>query len=115
MCIFGNANTRQVKKLRKIADQIELLAPHYASMTDEELKAMTPYFKEKLAAGATLDDILPDAYAVVREASARVLGLRHFYVQLLGGIALHQGRIAEMCTGEGKPRATAFRSMTARR
>ena len=102
MCIFGNANTRQVKKLRKIADQIELLAPHYASMTDDELKAMTPYFKEKLAAGATLDDILPDAYAVVREASARVLGLRHFYVQLLGGIALHQGRIAEMCTGEGK-------------
>ena len=102
MCIFGNANERQVKKLRKIADKIELLAPHYASMTDDELKAMTPYFKQRIAEGATLDELLPDAYAVVREASARVLGLRHFYVQLLGGIALHQGRIAEMCTGEGK-------------
>ena len=102
MCIFGNHNDRQVKKLRKIADRIELLAPHYASMTDDELKAMTPYFKERLSQGATLDELLPDAYAVVREASSRVLGLRHFYVQLLGGIALHQGRIAEMCTGEGK-------------
>ena len=102
MCIFGNANERQVKKLRKIADKIELLAPHYASMTDDELKAMTPYFKQRIAEGATLDELLPDAYAVVREASSRVLGLRHFYVQLLGGIALHQGRIAEMCTGEGK-------------
>lgn len=102
MCIFANANERQVKKLRKIADKIELLAPHYASMSDEELKAMTPYFKERIKEGATLDELLPDAYAVVREASSRVLGLRHFYVQLLGGIALHQGRIAEMCTGEGK-------------
>ena len=102
MCIFGNANNRQIKKLRKIADKIELLAPHYASMSDDELRAMTPYFKERLKEGATLDELLPDAYAVVREASSRVLGLRHFYVQLLGGIALHQGRIAEMCTGEGK-------------
>ena len=102
MCIFGNANDRQLKKLRKIADKIELLAPHYASMTDDELRAMTPYFKERLKEGATLDELLPDAYAVVREASSRVLGMRHFYVQLLGGIALHQGRIAEMCTGEGK-------------
>ena len=102
MCIFGNANERQVKKLRKIADQIELLAPHYASMTDDELKAMTPYFRERLQEGATLEDILPDAFATVREAATRVLGMRHFYVQLLGGIALHQGRIAEMYTGEGK-------------
>ena len=102
MCIFSGANDRQVKKLRKIADKIELLAPHYASMSDEELKAMTPAFREKLANGATLDEILPDAYAVVREAATRVIGMRHFYVQLLGGIALHQGRIAEMCTGEGK-------------
>ena len=83
MCIFGNANERQVKKLRKIADKIELLAPHYASMTDDELKAMTPYFKQRIAEGATLDELLPDAYAVVREASARVLGLRHFYVIIL--------------------------------
>ena len=102
MCIFANANERQVRKLRKIAEKIELLAPHYASLSDEELKAMTPYFKERIKEGATLDELLPDAYAVVREASSRVLGLRHFYVQLLGGIALHQGRIAEMCTGEGK-------------
>ena len=102
MSLFPSANDRQVKKLRKIADKIELLAPHYASLSDDELKAMTPAFKEKLAQGATLDDILPDAFAVVREAATRVLGMRHFYVQLLGGIALHQGRIAEMCTGEGK-------------
>ena len=102
MSLFPSANDRQVKKLRKIADKIELLAPHYASLSDDELKAMTPVFKEKLAQGASLDDILPDAFAVVREAATRVLGMRHFYVQLLGGIALHQGRIAEMCTGEGK-------------
>ena len=102
MGLFGNGNNRQVKKLRKIADKIEALASRYQAMTDEELKAMTPYFKEQLAQGATLDDILPDAYAVVREAATRVIGMRHFYVQLLGGIALHQGRIAEMCTGEGK-------------
>ena len=72
MCIFGNANDRQLKKLRKIADKIELLAPHYASMTDDELRAMTPYFKERLKEGATLDELLPDAYAVVREASSTV-------------------------------------------
>ena len=102
MCIFGKANDRQVKKLRKIADKIEALADKYSAMTDDELKAMTPFFREQLQEGATLDDLLPDAYAVVREAATRVLGMRHFYVQLLGGIALHQGRIAEMCTGEGK-------------
>ena len=102
MCIFISSNERQIRKLRKIADKIELLAPHYASMSDDELKAMTAEFKERLKAGETLDDLLPDAYAVVREASSRVIGLRHYYEQLLGGIALHQGRIAEMCTGEGK-------------
>ena len=102
MCIFKSANDRQVAKLTKIADKIELLAPHFASMSDEELKAMTPLFKERLAAGETLDDLLPEAYAVVREASTRVLKMRHYPVQLIGGIALHQGRIAEMCTGEGK-------------
>ena len=102
MCIFKSANDRQIAKLTKIADKIELLAPRFASMTDEELKAMTPAFKERLAAGETLDDLLPEAFAVVREASTRVLKMRHYPVQLLGGIALHQGRIAEMCTGEGK-------------
>ena len=71
-------------------------------MTDEELKAQTPELKERLANGETLDDILPDAFAVCREASDRVLGMRHFPVQILGGIVLHQGRIAEMKTGEGK-------------
>ena len=102
MCFFKSANERQIAKLTKIADKIELLAPRFASMTDEELKAMTPAFRERLAAGETLDDLLPEAFAVVREASTRVLKMRHYPVQLLGGIALHQGRIAEMCTGEGK-------------
>ena len=97
MCIFANANERQVKKLRKIADKIELLAPHYASMSDEELKAMTPYFKERIKEGATLDELLPDAYAVVREASSRVLGLRHFYVQLLGGMLFCNIKIKNCC------------------
>jgi len=101
MC-FKSSNDRQIAKLTKIADRIELLEPHYASMTDDELKAMTPYFKEKLANGATLDELLPDAFAVVREAASRVLKMRHYPVQLIGGIALHQGRIAEMYTGEGK-------------
>ncbi|MBQ9370263.1 MAG: preprotein translocase subunit SecA [Clostridia bacterium] len=102
MCFFKSANERQIAKLTKIADKIELLAPRFASMTDEELKAMTPAFRERLTAGETLDDLLPEAFAVVREASTRVLKMRHYPVQLLGGIALHQGRIAEMCTGEGK-------------
>ena len=102
MCLFKSANERQIAKLTKIADKIEFLAPHFASMTDEELKAMTPQFRERLAAGETLDDLLPEAFAVVREASTRVLKMRHYPVQLIGGIALHQGRIAEMCTGEGK-------------
>ena len=77
MCIFSDSNERQLKKLRKIADKIELLAPHYASMSDDELKAMTPAFRERIAAGATLDELLPDAFAVVREAATRVLGMRH--------------------------------------
>ena len=93
MCIFSNSNDRQVKKLRKIADKIELLAPHYASMTDEELRAMTPAFRDRLAAGETLDDLLPEAFATAREAAWRVLGMKPFYVQVIGGIVLHQGRI----------------------
>ncbi len=100
--IFGSYSDRQVKKLRKIADVIEGLAPKYAAMSNEELAHVTVELKERLAAGETLDDILCDAYAAVREADARVLGKRPFYVQLLGGIILHQGRIAEMKTGEGK-------------
>ena len=100
--IFGTYSERQIKKIEKIAKQIEALAPKYAAMTDEELKATTPILKERLANGETLDDILVDAFAAIREADDRVLGKRPFHVQLLGGIILHQGRIAEMKTGEGK-------------
>jgi len=95
-------NKRSIKKLQKIADKIDSLEDKYLPMTDEELASQTDVLKERLRAGETLDEILPDAYAVVREASSRVLHMRHFNVQLLGGIVLHQGRIAEMRTGEGK-------------
>ena len=100
--IFGTYSERQLKAIRKVADHIESLAPKYAAMTDEELRGTTAILKGRLAAGETLDDILPDAFAAIREADDRVLGKRPFYVQLLGGIVLHQGRIAEMKTGEGK-------------
>ena len=100
--ILGTYSDRQIKKIERIAAQIEALADKYEAMTDAELRGMTDIFKEQLANGATLDDILPDAFAVVREADTRVLGKRPFHVQLLGGIILHQGRIAEMKTGEGK-------------
>ena len=100
--MFGSYSDRQIKKLRRVADEIEALAPKYAAMTNEELAHVTVELKERLAAGETLDDILTDAFAAVREADDRVLGKRPFYVQLLGGIILHQGRIAEMKTGEGK-------------
>ena len=95
-------NKRSLAKLEKIASKIESLSDKYKALTDEELKNQTNILKDRLAKGETLDDILPDAYAVVREAASRVLNMRHFHVQLLGGIVLHQGRIAEMCTGEGK-------------
>ena len=100
--LFGSYSDHQVKKLEKIAAKIEALASTYKNMSDEELRGMTRVFKERLAAGETLDDILPDAFAAVREADERVLGKRPFHVQLIGGIILHQGRIAEMKTGEGK-------------
>ena len=100
--IFGTYSERQLKHVRKIADVIEGLAPQYAAMSDEELRGVTDVLKGRLAAGESLDDILPDAFAAIREADDRVLGKRPFYVQLLGGIVLHQGRIAEMKTGEGK-------------
>ncbi|MBO7508275.1 MAG: preprotein translocase subunit SecA, partial [Clostridia bacterium] len=100
--LFASDNTRSVKKLKKIADEVMALEPKYQAMTDDELKSQTDVLKAQLKDGKTLDDILPDAYAVVREASARVLKMKHYYVQVVGGIALHQGRIAEMKTGEGK-------------
>lgn len=100
--IFCSDNTRSIRKLDKIAQKIEDLDSVYAGKTDLELMKTTKILKDRLSAGETLNDILPDAFAVVREASKRVLGLKHFRVQLMGGIALHQGRIAEMRTGEGK-------------
>lgn len=100
--LFNMADKKDLKQFSKIADQIDAAGEKYAAMTDAELKAMTPEFKERLKNGQTLDDILVDAFAVVREASTRILGMRHFKVQLIGGMVLHQGRIAEMKTGEGK-------------
>ena len=102
MGLFGNENKSQVKKLSKIADKIVALEDKYKAFSNEQLRACTDEFRDRYKAGQSLNDLLPEAYAVVREASTRVLNMRHFYVQLLGGIALHQGRIAEMGTGEGK-------------
>ncbi len=100
--LFKSQNDKEVLALQKIADEVEALADKYKAMSDEELKETTNVLKKRLADGETADDILPDAFAVVREAGDRVLHMRHFYVQLLGGIVLHQGRIAQMATGEGK-------------
>ena len=100
--IFGTYSERELKSIYPIADQIEALADEYKALSDAELQAKTPAFKERLANGETLDDILPEAFATVREAADRVLGLRPYRVQLIGGIVLYQGRIAEMKTGEGK-------------
>ena len=95
-------NNRSLKKLEKQAEKIEALADKYKAMSDDELKRQTKVLKQRYASGESLDDLLYDAFAVVRESATRVLNMRHFHVQLLGGIVLHQGRIAEMCTGEGK-------------
>ncbi|MFA7467093.1 MAG: preprotein translocase subunit SecA [Desulfotomaculaceae bacterium] len=95
-------NAKDIKKLQKTVDRINALEPEVSALSDAELQAKTPYFKNKLDQGATMDDILPEAFAVGREASKRVLGMRHFDVQLIGSLVLHQGRIAEMRTGEGK-------------
>ena len=100
--VFGTHSDHELKRIRPIVDKIEALRPSMMEMSDEQLKAKTPEFKERLAKGETLDDILPEAFAVVREAARRVLGMEHFRVQLIGGVILHQGRIAEMKTGEGK-------------
>ncbi|MGI6655090.1 MAG: preprotein translocase subunit SecA [Christensenellales bacterium] len=99
---LGFGEEAKLKPLRKIADHIEKLEPTYQTMSDEQLRQQTQLFRNRLAKGETLDDLLPEAFAVVREAAQRTLGLRPFYVQLIGGIVLHQGRIAEMKTGEGK-------------
>ena len=100
--IFGDYSTKELKRIRPVCDKVLALEGRYAAMKDSELKAQTDILKGRLKAGETLDDILPDAFAVCREASWRVLGMKHFPVQVIGGIVLHQGRIAEMKTGEGK-------------
>jgi len=100
--LFGSANDRYVKSLDKIVGQINALEPQLEGFSDEELAAQTQKFRDQLAEGKSLDDILPEAFATVREASKRVLGMRHFDVQMVGGIVLHRGEIAEMRTGEGK-------------
>jgi preprotein translocase subunit SecA len=100
--LFGSANDRYVRSLDKIVARINALEPQLEDFSDDELKAQTAKFRLKLQEGATLDDLLPEAFATVREASKRVLGMRHFDVQMVGGIVLHRGEIAEMKTGEGK-------------
>ena len=100
--LFGTHSQHELKRIYPIADKIESYKEAYGKLSDEELRAKTKEFKDRLAKGETLDDILPEAFATVREASKRVLGMEHYHVQLIGGIILHQGRIAEMKTGEGK-------------
>lgn len=100
--VFGSYSDKEIKKIKPVVAKINSLEPEMEALSDDELRAKTDEFKARLADGATLDDILPEAFAVVREASKRVLGMRHFDVQLIGGIVLHQGRISEMKTGEGK-------------
>ena len=100
--IFGSRNDRELKRMGKVVKKINALADEVKALSDEELAGKTAEFKQRLADGATLDQILPEAFAVVREAGERVLGMRHFDVQLIGGMALHEGKIAEMRTGEGK-------------
>ena len=100
--IIGTHSERELKRIQSTVDKIESLQPDMKKLTDDELKAKTDEFKKRLGGGETIDDILPEAYATVREAACRVLGMEHFRVQLIGGVILHQGRIAEMRTGEGK-------------
>ena len=100
--VFGSRSQRELKRIMPLVDKIESLRPEMQKLSDEELKGKTREFKKRLEEGETLDDLLPEAFAVVREAGKRVLGMEHFRVQLIGGIILHQGRIAEMRTGEGK-------------
>ncbi|MBQ8504378.1 MAG: preprotein translocase subunit SecA [Clostridia bacterium] len=100
--LFGDYSTKEIKRIRPTVDKVLALEEQYSKLTDAELKAKTPEFKERLENGESLDSILPEAFATCREASWRVLGMKHFPVQIMGGIVLHQGRIAEMKTGEGK-------------
>lgn len=100
--LFGTHSEREIKKIAALVAKVEALDLPYQRLTDEELRAKTDSFRERFAAGETLDDLLPEAFATVREAAWRVIGEKFFHVQIIGGIVLHQGRIAEMKTGEGK-------------
>ncbi len=100
--IVGTRNEREIKRMQPLVAEINELGPSLAALTDEQLRHKTVEFRERLDQGKELDDLLPEAFAVVREASSRVLGMRHFDVQLIGGMVLHSGKIAEMKTGEGK-------------
>ncbi|MGN0708950.1 MAG: preprotein translocase subunit SecA, partial [Anaerovoracaceae bacterium] len=100
--IFGDLNKRELKKIDKIVDKIESYDEAMQALSDDELRAKTDEFRERLKNGETLDDILPEAFAAVREGAWRSIGMKPFRVQLIGGVVLHQGRIAEMKTGEGK-------------
>lgn len=100
--VFGTHSQRELKLINPTIDKIEALRPTMQALSDEELRDKTREYKQRLAEGATLDDLLPEAFATVREAAKRVLGMEHYRVQLIGGMILHQGRIAEMKTGEGK-------------
>ena len=100
--LFGNYSKKELKRIQPICDKVLALEDKYAAMSESELKNQTAVLKERLANGETTDDILPDAFAVCREGAWRVLGMKHYPVQIIGGIVLHQGRIAEMKTGEGK-------------
>ena len=100
--LFGTRSDREIKKIQPTVDKILALENEYKNLSEDALKGKTLEFKDRLAAGETLDDILPEAFAAIREAADRVLGMRPYPVQLIGGIILHQGRIAEMKTGEGK-------------
>ena len=106
--VFGSKNERELKRMAPIVDAINQLEPQYQALSDADLQAKTLEFKERYAKGETLDDLLPEAFAAVREASVRVLGMRHFDVQIIGGIVLHEGKIAEMKTGEGKTLAATL-------
>ena len=100
--LFGTHSERELKLIMPTIDKIEALRPTMQALSDEELRDKTKEYKQRLAEGETLDDILPEAFATVREAAKRVLGMEHYRVQLIGGLILHQGRIAEMKTGEGR-------------
>ncbi|MBW1767559.1 MAG: preprotein translocase subunit SecA, partial [Deltaproteobacteria bacterium] len=106
--IFGSKNERELKRMAPTVEAINRLEPQFQALSDEQIQSKTAEFKERLSRGEPLDDLLPEAFAAVREASVRVLGMRHFDVQLVGGIVLHEGKIAEMKTGEGKTLAATL-------